>query len=120
MCLFDLVQKNDRLRILDDSARQDTTRLVTDISRRRAKQFCRLVVLRELRHVNPDKVHILLGKTLGEHRSSLSLTYTGWTTEQVRPEWTITSAHASHWNQKTSDNSVDSGVLTDNVLFQGL
>src|ERR1700690_1528841 len=91
MRLFNLIQKNDRVRSAADSLGQLAALCVAYVSRRRADQFRNRVLLHVLGHVEADERFFAAEEELAEAAGHFGLADAGRPEEQEAAYWTARS-----------------------------
>ena len=82
--LLNLIEQDDGIGVLTDLVHQQTTFLVTNISRRRSIEQSHRVLLLELRHIEADKGALVAEEEGCQGLGQLRLTGTGRTEEEER------------------------------------
>ena len=82
MCLFHLIEENNRVRFSADCLGQLTTLIVADISRRCSDQAGYRMFLHVLTHIDTDHIVLIVEQCLSQGFRKLSLADTGRSKEQ--------------------------------------
>ena len=118
VCLFHLIEQNNRVRSAANRFGQLTALLIADISWRRSDQTGDGVFLHVFAHINTDHVVFIIKQGLGKGLGKLGLTDTGRSQEQEGTDWTVRVGDTCPRTQDCFADKADCLILSDDIFVQ--